>query len=199
MPRIKKPIKDLKIEGPMADRITKSGQRRLMLTRAEKKEFYEQKQIETAVALFLDIEHSHSWDEIAAAVGVHTSTLKAMTKSDQFMAVYNEHFVELGHDPRLKASKAALVDMLPTAIRELRNMITAPETPPSVRLNAIKEILRLNGFEASRPIQSDKQELADFLKGAGLQVNNINVSVPPEFQEKMKDYVDGSYTDAEQK
>jgi hypothetical protein len=27
-------------------------------------------------------------------------------------------------------------------------------------LNAIKEILRLNGFEASRPVQSDKQELA---------------------------------------
>jgi hypothetical protein len=194
MPRTKKPIASLEVKGALAERTLPDGRRKLKLNSGERQELYRQRQIETAVALFLDIEHDHSWEQIAEAVGVSASTLKAMTKSDQFMAVYNEHFVELGHDPRLKASKAALVDMLPKAIRVLKEMITSEGTPPSVRLNAIKEILRLNGFEANKPIQSDKQELADFLKGAGMQVNNISVNLPAEYKEKMQEYVEGQFS-----
>jgi hypothetical protein len=92
--------------------------------------------------MFLDLEIAHTWEEIASALGISVPTLKNLTKSQAFIDKYNEHFADLGHDLRLKAGQTALVDMLPTAIRELKNLISSPTTPPTVKLGSIKEVIR---------------------------------------------------------
>jgi hypothetical protein len=107
---------DAKLTDVMAERLLPSGKRRLSLIKSEKKAIHRSLMIERAVALFLDIDHDHTWDEIARELGVSMVSLKDLTKSDEFVEKYSEFYAELGHDPRLRASQAALVDMLPAAV-----------------------------------------------------------------------------------
>ncbi len=156
---------------------------------------HQENMIETAVAMFLDLENTHTWEEIAAALEISVPTLKKLTKSQAFIDKYNEHFADLGHDPRLKAGQAALVDMLPTAIRELKNLITGAATPATVKLGAIKEVIRLNGIEPEGAGQSDNAEFAGFLKAAGVNIEqaSINVQLPVDYQQAIESYIDGHF------
>jgi hypothetical protein len=194
--RKRKTLAETKITGPMAERVTASGRRRLQLSQGERKALARNQKIESVVALFLDLQGNHTWEEIAREVGLSIMGLKDLTKSDEFIAVYNQHFVELGHDPRLRASQAAIVDLLPAAVNELKTMLVSNETPASVKFNAIKEILKLNGIEGSKAGQNDKQEVAEFLKKLGTTtINNVNVNMPAEYADKITQYIEGEYVD----
>jgi hypothetical protein len=188
----KKPVE---IKRTLNERLLPDGRRAIKLRTEERSALQQENMIEMAVAMFLDLEHEHTWDEIATALEISVPTLKKLTKSQAFIDKYNEHFADLGHDPRLKAGQAALVDMLPTAIRELKNLITSAATPPTVKLGAIKEVIRLNGMEPTEGRQSDNAEFASFLKAAGVNVEqaNISVQIPEEYQKVIKDYVEGQY------
>lgn len=192
MSRKSKPVE---IKRTLNDRLLPDGRRSIKLRNAERTTLQEENTVETAVAMFLDMEHEHSWEEIAATMEISIPTLKKLTKSQAFIDKYNEHFADLGHDPRLKAGQAALVDILPTAIRELKNLITSADTPPTVKLGAIKEVIRLNGIEPNEGKQSDNAEFANFLKTAGINVEqaNINVQLPVDYQKAIDHYVDGQY------
>jgi hypothetical protein len=108
----------------------------------------------------------------------------------------NQHFIELGHDPR-RASQAAIVDLLPAAVNELKTMLVSAETPASVKFNATKEILKLNGIEGSKAGQNDKQEVAEFLKKLGTTtINNVNVNMPAEYADKITQYIEGEYIES---
>lgn len=184
---------EVEVTGVLAERV-KSGKRRLKLTQSEKSELRRSRMIESAVALFLDLEQDHSWQEIASELGVSVPTLKDLTKTEEFMAKYSEYFVDLGHDPRIKATQAAVSDMLPLAIRELRNLLTNSRAGGQAKLNAIKEIFRLSGLDAPKQATNDRSELAEFLKGAGVNIEQMNVVMPPEYLQAMRDYaVDGTY------
>src|SRR5574338_624029 len=190
-----KKSKPAEIKRTLNDRLLPDGRRAIKLRSEERTLLQQEGMIENAVAMFLDLEHEHTWEEISAALGISVPTLKKLTKSQEFLDKYHEHFADLGHDPRLKAGKAALVDMLPTAIRELKGLITDPETPPTVKLGAIKEVIRLNGIEPEGAGQSDNAEFAGFLKKAGINVGqaNITVELPVEYQQAIDSYVDGQY------
>ncbi len=187
--------KIVEIKRTLDDRLLPDGRRAIKLRNDERAALQQESMIETAVAMFLDLEHEHTWDEIAATLEISIPTLKKLTKSQAFIDKYNEHFADLGHDPRLKASQAALVDMLPTAIRELKNLITNAATPPTVKLGAIKEVIRLNGIEPEGAGQSDNAEFAGFLRAAGINVEqtNINVQLPVDYQLAIRNYVDGQF------
>ena len=192
-------LADLQLTGALADgQNPVTGKRHINLNKKERKDFSRQKLLETAVALFLDLDGDHTWQQIADELGVSLQTLRQLTKEQEFMDRYNEHFAELGHDPRLRVAQAAMVDLLPVAMRQLRQLLVEERVPHAVRLSAIKEIIRLNGIENAPPF-SDKNELTKFLKDAGVttvvQNNTINNNVPPEYAGKITAYEEGTFVD----
>jgi hypothetical protein len=193
-PRSKPRLDEIQITGALATRINSRGRRNLSLTKKERHDLKKQEQVEKAVAMFLDLTQARSWDQIAHELGVSLPTLKTLTKTQAFMDTYSLYFAELGHDPRLRASQAAISDMLPVAIRELKVMLTDPSVSPSVRFQVIKEIIRLNGIDQPKTGQSDKQELNEFLKTANINVNVTNNGVNP-YAKDMEAYVEGRYED----
>jgi hypothetical protein len=110
----KTPIGEANVRGVMAERVNpNTGKRALMLRKHERKELARQRMVETAVAMFLSIEQSYSWQQVADEIGVSMPILKEITKSDEFIERWNQHFAELGHDPRLKATQGALWTCFP--------------------------------------------------------------------------------------
>ena len=168
----------------------------------EREMFFERQQIEQAVSMFLDLERAYSWRDISQGLGLTIKQLKDLTKSELFNEIYAEHFQELGHDPRLKASQAAITDLLAIAVNQLKGLLTGAETPASVRYNAIVKVLDLNGISAQKGGTNDKQQLANFLKDAGVNLtqNNVGtmvVQVPAEYQQGITQYeqaVDGEFS-----
>lgn len=189
--------KPAEVKRSLNDRLLPDGRRAIKLRSDERSLLQQESMVETAVAMFLDLEHEHTWTDISAALGISVPTLKKLTKSQEFLSKYNEHFADLGHDPRLKAGQAALIDMLPTAVRELKNLITNPETPPTVKLGAIKEVIRLNGIEPESTGQSDNAEFAGFLKAAGLGIEqaNLTVQLSADYQKHIQNYIDGEFNE----
>jgi hypothetical protein len=100
-------------------------------------------------------------------------------------------FAELGHDPRFRAVQGALADMLPLAIRELKNLLTLPGTPAGVRLKATEKIMDLNGISKPQQQHSDRQELVWFLVEHKINFEDLAVPVPPEYAEAMRSLPDG--------
>ena len=189
-----KSLEEITISGALSERRKSDGRRRIRLNEEEREAFFERQQVERAVTMFLDLEHAYSWREISQELGLSIRQLKDLTKSDLFNDVYNEHFQELGHDPRLKASQAAITDLLTTAVNQLKQLLIAADTPASVRYNAIVKVLELNGITAQKGGANDKQQLANFLKEAGVNLtqnntqNNITVQVPEEYRQGIQQY-----------
>jgi hypothetical protein len=191
MPR--KRLDQIEITGVLAEeRMGADGKRRIKLRKDEQKSLRKQKLVESAVALFLDIENDHTWKGIAEELGITLQALRDLTKDEDFMEVYDTFYQEIGHDPRLAASQMAITDLVPRAVRELGELMRS--APPTVRLNAIKEVLKLAGVRAPESHESDREMLNQFLT----QVNVGELTVaPPEFQRKIDAYnaVDGEVED----
>ena len=191
-----KTLDEIEISGSLAERRKTDGRRRIRLNQQEREDLLERQQIERAVSMFLDLERAYSWREISQELGISIRQLKDLTKSEQFNEVYNEHFIELGHDPRLKASQAAITDLLTTAVNQLKTLLVGPDTPASVRYNAIVKVLELNGISPQKGGASDKQQLANFLREAGVSLtqnnvqNNLVVNVPDEYRQGIRQYED---------
>ena len=189
-----KTLDQITISGPLAERRKTDGRRRIRLNAQEREELFERQQIERAVGMFLDLERAYSWREISQELGLTIKQLKDLTKSELFNEIYAEHFQELGHDPRLKASQAAITDLLAIAVNQLKGLLVGQETPASVRYNTIVKVLELNGITAQKGGANDKQQLANFLKEAGvIQQNNVEtmvVQVPAEYQQGIQNYED---------
>jgi hypothetical protein len=173
-------LADIQLTGALADSQSPlTGKRHINLNKRERKNLAHQKMVETAVALFLDLENDHTWQSIADDLKISLVYLKQITKTQEFMDRYNEHFVELGHDPRLRVAQAAMADLLPLAVRQLRGLLTEERVPHTVRLSAIREVFKMNGIEDAPP-SSDRNELAKFLKDANVNVTQNNtINMPP--------------------
>ncbi len=182
-------------------RENKTGRRNIKLTKSEQQDIRRNTRILRAVELFLDVNTSHSWEDIAQELNITTRTLKNMVKTEEFVKAYNEYYEELTSDPRRRASIISLNNLLPKAIQELEHLIS--DAPPSVRFQAIKEIIRLNNVNGDVGKKSDRNELAEFLRNAG--VVNINIGTnkdQKEFEDMISKYgyehaVDGKFTDVE--
>ena len=191
------PRKKLEPKGILAERVNAAGRRQIALTDPERRAFARSELVERAVLMYLDLETDRNQREIAQELGITLEELKTLTRSDEFQEAYSAHFLELGHDPRLVATQHAIMDLLPAAMRELRKLIAGGvQVPATVKLKAIEDVMKLSGIEAPTPAKNDKKELAEFLRNAGINIENVNITnqLPPEYQDALafsRDVVEG--------
>ena len=180
--------------GALAERKTATGQRRIHLTTTEREEFQTQEMIEHAVALYLDIYERHSTQEIAEELGISVYQLRNLIRSEAFEKVYNEHFLELGHDPRLQATRSAMVDLLPDSMQALKDVLTG--TSNAAKVQAVKLVWDYVGLTKPDIPDSDRKEAIEFLKEEGLKVVNMNINLPSEYGQALDTYeetMDGTF------
>ncbi len=166
------------MDNNIGNRETTDGRRRLQLTGDERDEFANRTQIERLVSMFLDLERKFSRQEMCDELEITPRQLKALTNTDSFKEIYDDHIATLGHDPRLQAVQAGLIDLLPEAFGQLKNALTGGDVPWTVKYKAIQDILRLNGIVPKAAVQSDRRELAEFLGGLGTNVTDLHVHLP---------------------
>ena len=187
------PRKTLKARtGVLKERSLDDGRRKISLRAAERQALLRQERAEAAAALFLDLDVYRSWADIARELGLSAAQLRDLTKTEEFDSAYNQLFAELGHDPRFRATQAAVADLLPMAATKLKELVTAGRTSDSVRLKAIQMIFELNGLTRQQQVTSDRQELAKFLVEHKISFGDLRIAVPEEYQQAM-DAVDGEY------
>lgn len=133
--------------------------------------------IQQAVELFLDINVARSRKRIAQELGISIWQLKKLIESDEFANAYDQHFATLSSDPTLKVVNSKLVEeLLPKSIRALESILDDKKAPPSVRLKAALETMRLAGVKAATPTASDRKELSEFLAKHNINVTQVNVT-----------------------
>jgi len=184
-------MKHTEVKRTLDERRTVDGKRKLMLTQAERNVLTEHQLIERAVGLYLDLEEARSQREIAAELGITVQQLKYLTQSEEFKAVYEEYFSELGHDPRLKATRAGLVDLLPLAYTRFQGLLESTNTPATVLLKAIDKVWELNGVRPQAGKVSDRKELAEFLGESNVTLTQININTPNDYEEALSNVIEG--------
>ena len=180
------------------ERRTVDGKRKLMLTQEERTILTDHQLLERAVGLYLDLETARSQREIAQELGITVKQLKYLTQSEEFTTIYEEYFTELGHDPRLKATRAGLVDLLPLAYTRFRQLLESTDTPATVMLKAIDKVLELNGVRPQAGKISDRKELAKFLVGSNVtltRIDQVNINAPDAYADALSNVIDGHIVD----
>jgi hypothetical protein len=191
----RKPTNPETLNGALA---VSEGRRHLNLTQGEREALARQRQIEQAVALFLDLETDRTWTQIAAELDMSVSALKRLSQSADFMAVYEDALATIGHDPRLMAVTSSLGDLLPAARRRLERLITSADTPDGVALKAIERLFQWTGADSR--IETDNPEaLKNFLNQHNVQIQgDLNIiNIPPEYQQAFERYLGGEVIEAE--
>lgn len=191
MTNIRKPTNEETLEGQLA--VSDDGRRHINLNQGEREALARQRQIEAAVALFLDLETDRTWAEIAAELGISVSTLKRLTQSSDFTLVYEDALATIGHDPRLQAVTSSLGDLLPAARRRLQKLITEDGTPDGVALKAIERLFQWTGADSK--IETDNPEaLKNFLQQNNVKVEgDLNIiNIPDEYQDAFQRFLGGS-------
>lgn len=182
----KRKLEQENVTGALDDRRYPDGRRRIKLTRNERRELQRQERAEAAAYLFLDLEQSRTYAEIAEELGISVNALKDLTRTPEFDKAYNELQPELGHDPRYKAARTALMDMLPHAIVELKNLLTNPRTPASVKFRAIEKVLELNSIDAP-DVRNERQEIVQFLIDNRIDARQFGFTIPPEYMQSYEE------------
>jgi len=161
---------------PLEQRTDARGRRRVTLTRREREDLRRHELIEAAVALYQDLETHRTVQEMADELGITKKMLKDLTHHEDFIAVYNDHFQELGHDPRLMRIREAFSDLMPLAYAEFEKLITNNRTPPTTKLKAILKLFDYCGMKPAQLKGSDRRELAEFLtEAATVNLTQVNV------------------------
>ena len=180
--------------GLLAER-TKNGRRSIKLTKRERQTLSRQRLATAAAALFLDLDQPRTYKQISEDLEISIHSLKELIKSTEFDEAYNNLMFDLGHDPRYKAARAAIGDMLPQAVAQLQAMIDSPRTAAGVRLRAIEKVFELNGLDEPT-VQSDRNEIVEFLLANKVDIKEVNITIPPEFIDHMgPDVIDADSID----
>jgi len=190
MTNTRKPTNSETLEGALA---VSEGRRHLNLNQGEREALARQRQIESTVALFLDLENDRTWSEIAAELDISVSALKRLTQAPDFMSVYEDALATIGHDPRLQAVTSSLGDLLPAARRRLQKLIMEDETPHGVALKAIERLFTWTGADSK--IETDNPDaLRNFLQQNNVKVEgDLNViNIPAEYRDAFQRYLGGN-------
>ena len=108
--------------------------------------------------------------------------LKDMTKTEAFIEAYDQHFAELGHDPRAKSARAALADMLPAAVRQLRSLLTMAGIAWGVAFSPDGKLLAAGGADnVARVWSVDEKKRTGELKGHTAWVLGTSFSADGKF------------------
>jgi hypothetical protein len=176
------------------------GRQRINLTKDERRFLAENLQIEQAVALFLDLEQDRNYKQIAEEMGVTDTQLATMIKSPAFQKVYEANLANVGHDPRLKAVVTGMSDLLPSAFRKLKTILSAGDTPPGVALRAVEDLFKWMKVTENND-DGDPQALTNFLKANNVTIqgdlNMLQIGTPQEYKDAMQKAYGTEVVDAE--
>jgi len=172
-----------------------NGKRRLNLSIPQRELLAKNRQVEEAVALFLDPEIDRTNRQIADALGISLASLKRLTQTEQFRDIYEAALVDIGHSPRLKNVRASIDEMLPVAARVIRNILIDPNAPAGVRLKAATSILEYAPKDGGGGDQI--KEFTAFLATFGEKSKErVTISVPNDYAAAMKQFADPDTVDA---
>lgn len=172
----------------MTEQENTTERRHLSLTRAERTDLLESRQIEEAVSYFLDLEQDRTVKQIAEEMGISVSALKRLTQKPEFQARYDEVLMGLGRHPRLAAVNQQLPELMPLAYQALKSVLTGQRVAATARVQAVKLLFDTLHVADSR-LDEDPAPLNNFLQNAGVNVQgsgnviNVNLPIPQEYQE----------------
>jgi hypothetical protein len=176
--------------------ITPKKRRKLNLSRTDRTELLQKRQIELAVSYFLDLEQDRTVKQIAEEMGITVGALKHLTTTTQFQEVYDDAMMQLGHHPRLQALSTQLPELAPLAYQALKRMLM-PGTAHTAQVSAIKLLFdTLSIGEQIR--EEDPAALTNFMqsKGVTVQNNNFIFNIPTEYRDAFQKWMGGEVVDA---
>jgi len=188
------PLREIpKPEGPLAKRKTADGHRRLRLNKQEKTDMIEQRRMETLVAMILTTEDdAPTYREIAEELDMSVASMKNLMRTKEFQDVYNDYFIQLGHDPRIQFIQSRIVELLPYVFTQMKTAVTTQETPWTARWQIMQKVLELSGIEKPTNVENDRKEIESFLSNrTGEEDGDIHISIPGKYLEAMGKYKDG--------
>ena len=170
-----------------------TGKKHINLTKGERKSLSKRQEMETAIALFLDLEQDRTWAQIADELNISKSALQRMSRTPEFTALYDEATIAIGHDPRLQAVAQGVGDLLPAAFRRLRSLINDDSVADGVALGAVKHLFEMAKvgelLEREDPAQFNNFMLAN---GVVITGKSIQVNIPLIYADAMPRYMRGA-------
>jgi predicted transcriptional regulator len=170
----------------IAKRKSTDGRRLIKLNRQERRALKRREICEKACVMFLDLDNIYTYKDIAEELGLTVTNLKRLIKTQEFDDAYSSLLPDIGHDPRYKAARATIADLLPNAIRELKFLLNDPDTAAGVKLRAIEKVMELNGIDEPT-VQSERNEIVNFLLENNVNIEEMKITVPPEYLAAIKE------------
>jgi len=84
--------------------------------------------------LYQDLDRKYTQDEIAEKLEITRGQLNNLIRTKEFEDRWNEHFIELGRDPSIKATQAGIAELLPAAFSTLKEAVEEGDVPWMVRI-----------------------------------------------------------------
>jgi hypothetical protein len=169
----------------MENSLTPPTRRKIKLTKADKQEIVEQKQREHAVSLFLDLEQNRTTQQIAEEVGLSLSSLKRLTQTPEFMELYDQTLMDISHHPRMMALQTGIVDLLPASYMAMKRLL-GPNTAHTAQVAAVK-LLWETASVGDNLDRGGGEELGNYLKSQGVNIENMLVNVNIPIREEYRD------------
>jgi len=186
------PLRELpEPKGPLSERTTADGRRRLKLNQDEREAFLTSTQIDRIVHMVLNIEEDYTYAQMAEELSVSVPQLKNLMRTPEFQDRYNEYFMELGKDPRVRLTQAKIAELLPKAFMTMKKGLEDPEAPWTAKVKIVEKILELSGIERPQTLQNDRKEFEQFWQEEAGEDDRIRISIPAKFAQTRQAYERG--------
>lgn len=191
------PLRELpEPEGPLARRTTEDGRRRLQLNAKERANYRESLLIDRLVLMILTLdENSKTYEEMAEELDISVAQLKNLTRTEEFQERYNQHFMELGQDPRVEITQSRIVELLPQVFLQMQEGLTDPEVPWTAKWKIMEKVLDLAGIDKPDLIDNERKEIEEFLLNKSESEDSIQIIIPGKYMETMEKYNQGETID----
>jgi hypothetical protein len=177
--------------GELANRLTANGKRRLQLNQKEKDELKEKELISSLVVEMLNLDENKTYEEMAEKLDITVPTLKNLTRTKEFEEQWNEHYMQLGKDPRIQLVQSKITELLPMVFVQMREGLIDPDVPWTARWKIMEKVLDLSGIEKPQLQQNDRKEIQSFLKAHSESEDSIQITIPSKYMDAMQKYRDG--------
>lgn len=184
-------------KGAIAQRIKEDGRRRLKLNSEERADLRDALLIDRLVLMILTLdETSLSYEEMAEELGITTAQLKNLTRTEAFQERYNQHFMQLGQDPRVEVTQSRIVELLPQVFLQMEEGLRNPDVPWTAKWNIMEKVLELAGIDKPNLVDNERKEIEEFLLNKSESDDSIQIIIPSKYMETMERYQEGETIDS---
>lgn len=184
-------------KGAIAQRIKQDGRRRLKLNSEERAELRDALLIDRLVLMILTLdETSLSYEEMAEELGITIAQLKNLTRTEAFQERYNQHFMQLGQDPRVEVTQSRIVELLPQVFLQMEEGLRNPDVPWTAKWNIMEKVLELAGIDKPNLVDNERKEIEEFLLNKSESDDSIQIIIPSKYMETMERYQEGETIDS---